>query len=348
MRLTPPVSLGWRRRAADWFLRSGIQEPTGGVSRYYRGDSGLRLANSTEITGYAVAGLLHMGLGEEAKRAGDFLAERAWDPELNIFPFELEGTPRLTYFFDCGIIARGLMRLAEATGSERYWQAAEAAAHSMIRVFTADRGYHPIVELPSMQALEYTNWWSRRPGCFHLKAALAWRELWGPDDPDYKRQLQFSFESLSELLSGETDDAKLMDRLHPYCYFLEGLVPVATQHPTWMLSGIREVSYHLHRLSSRVCRSDVYAQLLRLRLLADSLDVVPLDHDGAAAEAEALASTQIESEDVRIDGAFAFGRRDGVLIPHANPVSTVFAVQALDWWNDYQTGRFASSWRELI
>jgi hypothetical protein len=46
-------------------------------------------------------------------------------------------------------------------------------------------------------------------------------------------------------------------------------------------------------------------------------------------EADALAEFQQASDDPRIDGGFAFGRRDGVVSPHINPVSTAFAMQAL-------------------
>lgn len=348
MQLRPPASVGWRRKAADWFLRSGIQDASGGVSRYFRADTCVRLPNSTEITGYSVAGLLLLGLDAEARRAGDFLLNRAWDPELHIFPFEVEGSPRLAYFFDSGIIARGLIRLGETTDGEAYWIGAEASARAMARDFPAEHGYHPILELPSKAPLPYTEWWSRRPGCFHLKAALAWRELWGPEDPDYGRQLQFALESASALLVGETDQAKLMDRLHPYCYFLEGLAPVARDHREAVKSGIATVAGHLHNLKPIASRSDVFAQLLRIRLLADAAGVEPLDEQAAAMEALALTEMQIESQDVRLDGAFAFGRRNGELILHANPVSTVFGVQALDWWQDYQGGQFAGGWRELI
>jgi hypothetical protein len=342
------ASLAWRRKAQDWFVRSGIQDASGGVSRYLRGDTGVRLPNSTEITGYAISGLLMLGLDDAARRAADFLVEEAWDADLQLFPFELEGSPRLAYFFDSGIIARGLMRLAEATDQEKYWIAAEAAARSMLRDFPAEQGYHPILELPSRTPVPYTAWWSRRPGGFHLKAALAWRELWGPEDPDYARLLRFALESVGDLLAGETDDARRMDRLHPYCYFLEGLMPVARGHAGVLAAGIAEVAAHLHRLAPAFCRSDVFAQLLRIRLLADAAGVAPLDESAAAREAEALADLQLESEDPRLDGAFAFGRREGRLIPHANPVSTIFAAQALAWWQDYQRGEFAGGWRELI
>ncbi len=36
--------------AGCWFLNSGIQEPDGGVARYYRSDAGRNAAVSNEIT----------------------------------------------------------------------------------------------------------------------------------------------------------------------------------------------------------------------------------------------------------------------------------------------------------
>ncbi len=58
----------------------------------------------------------------------------------------------------------------------------------------------------------------------------------------------------------------------------------------------------------------------------------------AAAHANALAEFQAASEDPRIDGGFYFGRREGVLSPHVNPVSTAFALQALEMWRECQAG----------
>ncbi len=337
-----------REKAAAWFKGSGIQAPHGGVSRYYRGDTQLRLPDSTEITGYAVAGLMMLGLEAEATSAADFLLNTAWNPDLEVFPFELAGSPQEAYFFDSGIIARGLLRLYEQTGQPRLREGAEQAAASMSKHFRASDGFHPILKIPSMEPLEYTAWWSRRPGCFHLKAALAWCEVAGTADPEYQRQLAFSLATVDELIAIETQPSRVMDRLHPYCYFLEGLLPVAQDHAEEFRRGIAIIASHLRELESSFCRSDVYAQLLRLRLLADSMGLLGLDEDAAACEAAALQGFLLESSDVRLDGAFAFGRRDGELIPHANPVSTIFAVQALDWWSQFQAGRFHSTWRQLI
>jgi hypothetical protein len=334
-------------RAADWFLHSGIQTTVGGVSRYFRGDQSRFLPISTEITGYAIPGLLLLGQAGAAARAGRFLADRAWDPVLRLFPFELsDGDPCRAFFFDCGIIARGLLVLWKATGEERFLQLAIGAGDAMIRDFRAADGYHPIIGLPSKRPHAHRDWWSQRPGCFQLKAALAWRqlaEITGETrfEENYQRQLEFSLRCWPELLAIETEPLRVMDRLHAYCYFLEGLLPGQADHRELIRNGINEICDARSRLSGQFERSDVWAQLLRVRLISG----IGLEH--AAAEAEHLAGFQMESGDARLNGSFSFGRRDGVLLPHANPVSTVFAVQALDWWHSYRNGKLTATWHDL-
>src|SRR4051812_24372696 len=81
--------------AGQWFLKSGIQEPSGGVARYYHSDTQRNARVSTEITGYAVSTLAFLYESEEnaehlksAIRAGRFLTRVAWSPSLKTFPFE--------------------------------------------------------------------------------------------------------------------------------------------------------------------------------------------------------------------------------------------------------------------
>jgi hypothetical protein len=341
--------------AANWFLSSGIQDSAGGVSRYYRGDSGIRLPNSTEITGYATGGLLFLGQPQAARRAANFLLQ-AWDGESQVFPFELEGSARFAFFFDTGIIARGLLALWRRDGGSDLLTMAEKAGESMAGHFrdaSAAGGYHPILSLPSRSPLPHEPWWSKNPGAFQLKAALAWRELAEISgnqafESHYRRQLAFSLRSLRALIDAEPDRLKVMDRLHPYCYFLEGLMPEAAQHKDALAAGIAEVGRRLLELRGEFVRSEVYAQLLRVRLLAAQADLVPLDSEAAAEEARELASFQLQSEDPRLAGAFAFGSRNGVVIPHANPVSTIFAAQALAWWDRWNQGRWNETWRDLV
>jgi len=85
-------------QAARWYVRSGIQEPSGGVARYYRTDLERNHPISTEITGYAISALLDLGQQAEAFSAARFLCREAWNG--CTMPFELEPSDAglFTYF----------------------------------------------------------------------------------------------------------------------------------------------------------------------------------------------------------------------------------------------------------
>lgn len=333
-------------RAGEWFLRSGIQGAEGGVARYYRSDLEQNLPVSTEITGYAVSTLvyLHKLTGEEryldrARAAAEFLAGRAWDGELEAMPFELPA--HFSYFFDCGIIARGLLAAWRATGMERFLEAAIRVGRAMARDFGSGSGdFHPILKLPGKQpdARDPLRW-SRSAGCYQLKAAMAWWDLADATGEDefrvpYQRVLEYSMRSYGQFLPGHAERAKVMDRLHAFCYFLEGLLPRAKEPvcAAALCDGLRRVAHYLREIAPEFERSDVYAQLLRVRLYADAAGAAPLDRAAAAEEAARLAEFQAVSEDPRIDGGFYFGRRGSGMLPYVNPVSTGFGLQALAMW----------------
>ena len=154
----------------------------------------------------------------------------------------------------------------------------------------------------------------------------------------------------SDFLPGAPEDDLVMDRLHAYGYFLEGMLPKLGQ-PRCVQSlapGLEAVAGHLRRIAPRFCRSDAYAQLLRMRLFAEALAAVPLDRLAADEEAHALAAFQLEDMDARIRGGFSFGRRNHQIIPHISPVSTAFAMQALVMWEQYKTKGFETAWQALI
>ena len=81
-------------RAGAWFLDSGIQEPVGGVARYYRRDLEENHLISTEITGYGISTFLYLhALTHQdaylaaARKAGAYLVRTAWDMNARAFPF---------------------------------------------------------------------------------------------------------------------------------------------------------------------------------------------------------------------------------------------------------------------
>jgi hypothetical protein len=343
--------------AGRWFLNSGIQEPSGGVARYYHSDTKRNARVSTEITGYAVSALVFLyqrygnpELLDAAVRAGRFLSRTAWSPSLKAFPFEHshngDAPQPLTYFFDSGIIARGLLALWRITSESEYLDIAVHTGESMGSDFATGDTWHPILELPGKYPLQWTKQWSRQPGCYQLKSALAWHELHEITGDDkfgrwYAAAFATALSSHESFLPGETRE-KTMDRLHAYCYFLEALMPIADRPEVRQVlaEGILRVSNYLREIRGEFERSDVSAQLLRVRLAASALTGLPLNESEAAEEASAIQQFQIDKPTVSDHGGFWFGSKQGRPLPFINPVSTAFCLQGYQWWLDYQAGQF--------
>jgi hypothetical protein len=346
--------------AGRWFVQSGIQEPTGGVARYYRSDLRQNARVSTEITGYTVSALmfLHQRTGDSAyleagRRAARFLTRMAWDERLGTFPFEApeQATPdsAFAYFFDCGIIVRGLLYAWRVTGDLDFRDTAIAGGRAMLADFPGHDGIQPILALPEKRPMAWQPRWSASPGCYQLKSAMAWHDLFeitGESEfsRGYESALVAALSNDGEFLPGAPDQDGIMDRLHAYSYFLEGLQPVI-QRPECAAAfrnGLERAAGYLREIAPVFARSDVYAQVLRVRLLGEALGVLPLDRSAAAHEAEQAASFQTHT------GGFLFGRKLGKEMPFINPVSTAFCVQALAMWEDRKAGRPQLSRQSLI
>jgi len=344
-------------------LHSGIQAPSGGVARYYNLETGKYKPVSTEITGYAASALvwLFQTIRDEeylarARQTAHFLAS-VWDEGLQTFPFEHPSpspeSEHLAYFFDCGIVIRGLIAVWREIGDDHLLDIAVRAAHGMLAGFRATDGFHPIVALPSKAPVERATNWSRSPGCYQLKSARSWWDLSEITGDAALRDgyLEFADASIAAhraLLDGIICATEKMDRLHPACYFLEGLLPLLAdrENPQVYIEYLACISKCLKTLEHGFVRSDVYAQLLRARLYAAA--VIPVDESAGCAEAAAVGEFQVSSNDCRTNGGFHFGRRDRSLSPHINPVSTVFAIQALETWRQYRAGSKPPCQRLLI
>lgn len=340
-------------RAGHWFLHSGIQEPSGGFARFYRSEIAKNLPVSTEISGYAADALVFLyrttrdaAYLDAARRTTGFLVDRAWDESLQVFPYEYPSptadSRHLTYFFDSGIIIRALLAVWRETREDRLMDVATAAAHGM-SAFRTGRDYDAILSLPDKKPLSRTAQWSTAPGCYQAKSALAWWELatiTGDQKlrQDYLDLIESGIHTCRGFLAGANERLKIVDRLHAYSYFLEALSPLLDRPECVKAYGevLEEAARFLRELAPEFERSDVYAQILRARVRASH--VIPLNMGAAREEARALVGFQVESADPRFDGGFLFGRRGGVLSPHVNPVSTTFAIQALEMWRAAQAG----------
>jgi hypothetical protein len=114
-------------------------------------------------------------------------------------------------------------------------------------------------------------------------------------------------------------------------------------------SGVSRVAQLLREIAPGFERSDVNAQLLRIRLIAHHLGIIPLDERAAREEAARTASFQaLDSGDVRVRGGFWFGRKGAQMLPFSNPVSTAFCLQALALWDDHESGHWSFELPQLI
>jgi len=358
--LAPLVAEDALERAGDWFLCSGIQEPSGGVARYYRSDWGRNARISTEITGYAVTFLMYVyrrtGQAkylDSALRAARFLTRQTWDRELLLFPFEL--SPELSmpgaaptppaYFFDSGIVARGLLAAWRVTQDDEFLDVAISTGRGMIEHFRVANQLAPILLLPSRQPMPYEPRWSASPGCYQLKSAMAWQDLFEITGDSafhqaYEDALKSALASHASFLPGDPVPERVMDRLHAYLYFLEGLLPVADRPEcrAAMQQGMVRVALYLRKIAPQFARSDVYAQLLRVRLFCSSLGIVAMDARAAEEEASATEGFRFYTGGERFTGGFGFGLQSGREMPFVNPVSTAFCGQALDMWRQCRAG----------
>jgi hypothetical protein len=351
------------RAAGEWFLKSGIQEANGGVARYYFSDRQCNAPLTTEITAYYAGALLALykqsaetAYLDAALNAAWYLV-RAWDEECSAMPFECNSEGgKYSYFFDNGIIVRSLLAIWRECGNPEFLSVAQLVGDSMARDFYDGKSFSPILELPSKSPLVYEPArWSRSPGCYQLKAAMAWHELWQVTKDErycvlYRNLLEASLASHASFLPGVDTEIPVMDRLHAYSYFLEGLLPAIDERSCAdaMAEGIERASGFVRKISPMFLRSDVLAQLLRARLFADQHGVLPLDEAAAQTEISALQDFQSDDSDVRLNGGFWFGKKNGSLLPFMNPVSTAFCTQTFEMWNQYQKGHRALQWQSLV
>jgi hypothetical protein len=350
-----------------WLLTSGVQDESGGVARDYLVDEHSYGSLATAATGFYISAMLKANESSEpepiehAKRAGRFLVERAFDSNLELFLVEVgpEGSePRLeARFLDCCIAARALLHLWQATGEHVFLDHAERCGVALrTRMSRVDGSFFPLLDLQNDQPSAGTGSWAVKAEVYQLKSALAFLELSDATgnrefNTSTEKMLSWCLKTYEGFVRPDDDPEKVVDQLHAYCYFLEGLLPIASEDmkaSNALQRGVLEVENRMREIAGGYQRCDVVAQLLRLRLYADRIGIMELDAGEAEKEALLIEQFQHQSTDPKVDGGFAFARRNGQAMPQVNPATTAVALQALAMWEQAEDGAFREPWQTLI
>jgi hypothetical protein len=350
-----------------WLAISGIQNQSGGVSEGFHADTRTYSPISTTATGYYIAAQLWSqrfsrgALPATASRAGSFLLEHAFNMSAEMFPVRVgdndEEEAHLAYFLDCTVVVRSLTQLWDSTKDPAFLECAERcglALHS--RMPTVDGAFFPIYDFKTDRAYAEVGSWREEMGVPQLKGGLALLELYkatgrGEFEHDAEALRKWCLRRHESFLPGEVDDAKIIERLHAYCLFLEGLLPgVALDADSGRILqfGILRVENFLDEFGPELQRCDVLAQILRLRLYADKLGLMELDYKRAEDEAAAIVEFQTQSADPKSDGAFTRYRHTTNSRPQLDLTATVFAMQALEMWDQAEEGGLRDPWEVLI
>ena len=353
--------------AWQWLSRSGIQNESGGVARFYRADIQEYRDVSTQSTAFFISTFLRLGdypqgsAPYEALRAGGFLLDRAFHRSKELFAHEVHGRDNnpsaFAYFFDCSIIIRSLVDLWKATKEPAYVECAERCGFAVQNLMSRmDGSFFAVYDFARDQPIDDGETWSKQAEVYQLKASLALQELTDATGlsefvatSDMLRR--WCLKRHESFIPDYGDSQERMSRLHAYCYFLEGLLQEASQDVDCSRAlqwGILRVENLVEEMGPEFQRSDVLAQLLRLRFYADTFGVLEIDRATVESEVAALIEFQQQSSDPRVDGGFAFARRGAELVHHINPLSTVLALQALTMWESAEQGAFRDPWHVLL
>ncbi len=210
--------------------------------------------------------------------------------------------------------ARPAFGVARHAANPNFCDTAAAMGRHMARDFRAGRWLpsRPRAARQAARASAIALRWSRSPGCYQLKAAMAWWDLAeATGEPrfrePYERVLRMrsapapaSCPAIPSAPQGDGPPARLP--LFP------GRPAAARARAALLRRACRRHRPRgcpaLREIAPEFERSDVYAQLLRMRLYADCAGAVPLDRAAAAnAKPARLAEFQAATTAASISGA---------------------------------------------
>lgn len=344
-----------------WLLTSGIQLPAGpekGAVAGWLTDQGQPEYAYMEITGYYLSTMAFMAMRDESKRAEAIAAAQNALDWLNHYisrgdlpptrKFLIESNQEdwrnaAVFAFDLGMVIRGLAATFEMLAGPEHNAVSGAFLDHLGRFVAEDyslKSHHAEkleIQLPVK--------WSTTHGPYHLKVVSG---LLSVHPELLTDELRRCLEKVYATFSDYCDSAEIIEDLHPTLYYLEGMVAYSLyDYAPDVLDKMEKLftlmmSYQCEdgavpynpSTAKTVLRADINAQALRIGAILKHYGYL----QGPEWDVKLQSLCDALLRFVNEEGAVSFHPLDGQHPKHWNAWCTMFAHQALSFYDKILRG----------
>lgn len=363
--------------------KSSNSQIDGGFNSWYDSETKSYAYVYSEITGYALTTLSYFYhlqpqeiLLERARKAAHWLMNQATHPSGGIKTrYYLEKTEdktdfskkeRTLYTFDAGMVLFGACHLYKILKDKKYLEYAQKLAGFILSMRKPDGSFYALFDLVSKEKIDIPSKWSIQSGSFHAKLSLGLLSLFELTRNELYQKVAVKICDWSLRLQGS--DGRFVTfrdsgdtHLHPHCYSAEGLyfagkflekdkyLQAAKKAAEWAFSGQMDNGgipsmYYKDSGWGKWERTDALSQVLRLGVLTLGDDY----KEKFNGMVDRILSFQSKSGDRHLNGGIKYGfDEEGKRLDHINSWCTMFALQALLFYNDRFSGVFPN-WRFMV
>ncbi len=364
----------------SWLVSSGLfisnenDKNCGGVYSSYDAKSQRYNFLYPEITGYFISTLRFLNninpdekISLHAKHASDWLIKIYEKHGSIIQGIKTDSENLYSYSFDSAIVAKGLLDYYEMTHDDYYVDFARKILNDLEKNYIEDNGtVKPFKNIQTNKFLESNDVWYKRKGCLHIKTSMPFFHIqkYFPDEETQKIANKIC-ETISIYQNSDGsirlhNDSTIIN-LHTLCYALEGLIYGyhVTKNKNYLNSCENAVNWCKKQIfddgsiplwfNSKLNSKAAYpvAQLIRIMILLDKLNSNSNYKSDISNLINFLTTFQAYDTNPKINGGFyeefyksLFGWRKRLRL---NSWTSMFALQAIYWWKNYDKLSFENS-----
>ena len=366
-------------KAKDWLVSSGLcildksDVNVGAVHSFYETKKKEYGFLYPEITGYYISTMKFLYKNENsqnyleiAKKSGSWLIDL-----IDKYRYVIQGVNtnkgnnEIVYSFDTSICAKGLLDLYEITDEQKY----SAYAKKLLDwidsdCVESDGTVKPIMDLKSKKFIETSTWFMKK-GCFGIKIVMPFLQYENSKNSEFRETAINICNTFTKFQNPNGSFAVHMGgksvNLHAHCYALEGLIYAyhVFKEPKYLESCKKALDWAIGIMNSdgsipswinfnyvsKACYPA--AQLIRILILISKIERNLKYKNVASKLTNFILTLQSNSVDSKMNGGFyeelyksIFGWKKRSRI---NSWSSMFALQALNWIDNYESISFDES-----